>query len=175
MNTIMNPNEVSPLFMEDIEAIDFTMVKQKLQDEEEGLGWSTAQCNEAEADYKKFLALKRTYPEKEIVPNKQVDLFWHQHILDTQKYAEDCENIFGYFLHHFPYFGMSRICKTWSTHLRIPKVCMPSTLAISWKVKPQNAKRTTAARVASRSNVNRSQSKSIKPGGQIIAGRYHAG
>lgn len=22
------------------------------------------------------------------------------------EYAEDCQNIFGYFLHHFPYFGM---------------------------------------------------------------------
>ncbi|MCX7069356.1 MAG: hypothetical protein NTW85_16940 [Methylococcales bacterium] len=27
-------------------------------------------------------------------------------ILDTQKYQEDCELLFGYFLHHFPYFGM---------------------------------------------------------------------
>ena len=32
--------------------------------------------------------------------------FWHFHILDTLKYQEDCDNIFGYFLHHFPYFGM---------------------------------------------------------------------
>ena len=28
------------------------------------------------------------------------------HILDTRKYAEDCDKLFGYFLHHFPYFGM---------------------------------------------------------------------
>lgn len=35
-----------------------------------------------------------------------IDDFWHLHILDTQKYAEDCQVIFGYFLHHFPYFGM---------------------------------------------------------------------
>ena len=106
MNIAAISNETSSLFMEDINAIDFTMVKQKLGDKEEGLGWSGEQCDEAETEYKKFLALKRTYPEKEIVPNKQVDLFWHQHILDTQQYAKDCENIFGYFLHHFPYFGM---------------------------------------------------------------------
>ena len=31
---------------------------------------------------------------------------WHYHILDTEKYAEDCRDIFGYFVHHFPYFGM---------------------------------------------------------------------
>jgi hypothetical protein len=106
MDNTMIANGISPLFMEDINAIDFTMVKLKIQDKEEGLGWSATQCDEAEMEYKKFLALKRSYPEKEIVPNKQVDLFWHQHILDTQKYAEDCETVFGYFMHHFPYFGM---------------------------------------------------------------------
>jgi hypothetical protein len=97
----------STLFMQDINNINFIMVKLKLQDIEEGQGWSEEQCEEAELEYKKFLALKRTYPEKEIVPNKMVDIFWHQHILDTAKYAEDCETLFGYFVHHFPYFGMN--------------------------------------------------------------------
>jgi len=41
-----------------------------------------------------------------MVPSKEVDAFWHAHILDTMKYAEDCEEIFGYFLHHFPYLGL---------------------------------------------------------------------
>ena len=35
-----------------------------------------------------------------------IDEVWHQHILDTNAYAEDCERIFGHFLHHYPYFGM---------------------------------------------------------------------
>jgi hypothetical protein len=35
-----------------------------------------------------------------------MDLFWHYHILDTIKYAEDCALIFGRFLHHFPYLGL---------------------------------------------------------------------
>lgn len=106
INQTTTANGMSDIFMQDINAVNFTMVKLKIQDKEEGLGWSVVQCDEAEMEYKKFLALKRTFPEKEIVPNKQVDVFWHQHILDTRKYAEDCETIFGYFLHHFPYFGM---------------------------------------------------------------------
>jgi hypothetical protein len=93
--------------MDDINNVDFKMIKLKLQDKEEGQGWSASLCDETEIEYKKFLALKRTYPEKDIVPNKLIDMFWHQHILDTVKYAEDCENIFGYFMHHFPYFGMN--------------------------------------------------------------------
>jgi hypothetical protein len=97
----------SPHFVEDINEIDFTMIKLKLQDKEEGLGWTSSQCNEAEREYKRFLALKREYPEKDIVPHRQLDHFWHQHILDTEKYARDCQEIFGQFLHHYPYFGMN--------------------------------------------------------------------
>jgi len=99
--------EAAP-FMDDINAIDFTMVKLKLQEPPyEGHGWSASQTDMAEIEYKRFLALKRKYPEKDIVPHREVDLFWHQHILDTEKYAKDCEAIFGFFLHHFPYFGMN--------------------------------------------------------------------
>lgn len=95
------------IFMEDILTLDFSMVKLKIQDKEEGLGWSKELCEFAEIEYKRFLILKRTYPEAEIVPNQFIDAFWHQHILDTQKYQNDCKEIFGYFLHHYPYFGMN--------------------------------------------------------------------
>lgn len=42
----------------------------------------------------------------DIVPCKIVDEIWHQHILDTAAFREDCDAIFGRFLDHFPYFGM---------------------------------------------------------------------
>jgi hypothetical protein len=92
--------------LKQIEKIDFGMIKLKLQDSEDGNPWTTLQCEQAEADYKRFLALKKVYPNKEIVPNRVVDKFWHQHILDTVQYADDSQSVFGYFLHHFPYFGM---------------------------------------------------------------------
>jgi hypothetical protein len=47
-----------------------------------------------------------THPETTVAPSKEIDKFWHAHILDTMKYAEDCQQVFGYFLHHFPYFGL---------------------------------------------------------------------
>lgn len=100
-------NEFEMIFTSDIDALDLTMIKLKLQDKEEGQGWSRKQCDEAEKEYKCFLALKRKYPEKDIVPNGDIDKFWHQHILDTAKYAVDCQELFGYFLHHYPYFGMN--------------------------------------------------------------------
>lgn len=98
--------EAVELRMDDIATLDLSMIKLKLQDPEEGLGWTAVQCDEVEVEYKRYLALKRAYPDVEIVPNKLVDAFWHAHILDTQKYAEECSALFGYFLHHYPYFGM---------------------------------------------------------------------
>lgn len=41
-----------------------------------------------------------------MTPSEPLDDIWHAHILDTKKYAEDCDKIFGKFLHHFPYLGM---------------------------------------------------------------------
>jgi hypothetical protein len=48
----------------------------------------------------------KLFPEEDTAPLADVDTFWHYHILDTMKYATDCERVFGYFLHHYPYVGM---------------------------------------------------------------------
>lgn len=89
-----------------IEQLDLGPIKVKLMESEEGEGWSREQVNVAEKWYKRFLFLCLQYPSSSIVPAKVLDTFWHYHILDTQKYAEDSQNIFGRFLHHFPYFGI---------------------------------------------------------------------
>ncbi len=89
-----------------IEALDLDPIKFKLMDHEEGQGWSREYTEKMAIAYKRFLTLLVTHPETPIAPSKDIDKFWHGHILDTMKYAEDCEKIFGYFLHHFPYFGM---------------------------------------------------------------------
>ena len=89
-----------------IQALDLDPIKFKLMDPEEGQGWSREYVDHMEIEYRRFLTLSVKYPEETIAPSKDIDKFWHGHILDTIKYAEDCENVFGYFLHHFPYFGM---------------------------------------------------------------------
>jgi hypothetical protein len=89
-----------------IDALDLDCIKLKLMDAEEGQGWSRDYADRMELAYRRFLALMVKFPDATIAPAKDVDKFWHGHILDTIKYAEDCERTFGYFLHHFPYFGM---------------------------------------------------------------------
>ena len=89
-----------------IQALDLEPIKLKLADPEEGQGWSREYVERMELAYKRFLTLLVKFPHETIAPTKDVDKFWHAHILDTQKYAVDCDSVFGYFLHHFPYFGM---------------------------------------------------------------------
>lgn len=67
--------------------------------------WDIQQTNQAISSYLMFLLLVYLYPNSELVPNQEIDRVWHYHILDTMKYAEDCEMLFGRFIHHFPYFG----------------------------------------------------------------------
>lgn len=90
----------------EIDTLDLEPILVKLMDSTEGEGWTLKQARETEVWYKRFLYLNLIYPNRSIVPTKAIDMFWHYHILDTEKYAEDCQNVFGYFLHHFPYFGM---------------------------------------------------------------------
>lgn len=86
--------------------LDLANVRMKLEDTEEGKGFTPEQSALAEGEYRKFLALHLMFADADIVPCHIVDDIWHQHILDTIAYREDCHAIFGRFLDHFPYFGM---------------------------------------------------------------------
>jgi len=89
-----------------IAALDLDPIKVKLMHAESGEGWSLEKANAAEAEYRRFLILMKKFPHEQTAPLFDVDTFWHYHILDTLKYAQDCEQVFGYFLHHFPYIGL---------------------------------------------------------------------
>lgn len=90
-----------------VRRIDLTMVKSKLcQPAPEGKSWTPQKADTIEEAYKIFLLMTATVTEYPVVPTLDVDAMWHQHILDTRAYAKDCQNVFGEFLHHFPYFGL---------------------------------------------------------------------
>ncbi|MET0322798.1 MAG: hypothetical protein ABW069_18920 [Duganella sp.] len=89
-----------------IAQLDLDPIKVKLMHKESGEGWSLERVNAVEFEYRRFLILMKKYPHEATSPLVDVDTFWHYHILDTMKYAADCDAVFGYFLHHFPYIGM---------------------------------------------------------------------
>ena len=86
--------------------LDLEPIKFSLSQREDGPNWSLNKAETLEIWYRRFLYLSSIYNEKVLVPSKDIDMFWHTHILDTQKYISDCENLFGRYIHHFPYFGM---------------------------------------------------------------------
>lgn len=89
-----------------ISALDLEPIKTKLMHKESGEGWSLEHATAVETEYRRFLYLAKVFPNEDIAPLVDVDTFWHYHILDTMKYARDCEEVFGYFKHHYPYLGL---------------------------------------------------------------------
>ena len=71
-------------------------------------GWTDERADAAQLEYVRFLTLLQKKPGFMLVPwldangRDDLDQFWHQHILDTQKYAADCGAIFGRMIHHNP-------------------------------------------------------------------------
>ncbi len=98
----MNTNDLFDAVMQ----LDLEPIKMKLMHVASGEGWSLEKANAVEKEYRRFLCLMKMYPDEDTAPLVDVDTFWHYHILDTMKYAADCEQAFGYFLHHYPYVGM---------------------------------------------------------------------
>ncbi len=97
---------ISNLDFQAIAELDLEPIKVKLMHKESGEGWSLEMATSVEADYRRFLYLMKMHPNEEAAPLMDVDIFWHYHILDTMKYAADCDKVFGYFKHHFPYIGL---------------------------------------------------------------------
>lgn len=88
-----------------VEKLDFMTQNEKLISYS---GWKSEKVMAVEALYKEWLILHKVYGDKfALAPNKALDEYWHYHILDTKKYMADCDLVFGYYLHHYPYFGLT--------------------------------------------------------------------
>ena len=90
-----------------IQTLDLEAVKLRVMDTELGEGWNREYADSIELAYKNYLTMLVKYPDdaEDIMLSKDVDEFWHTHILQTIKYTEDCQNMFGNFLHHEPHIG----------------------------------------------------------------------
>jgi len=99
--------------------IDLRMINAKVMRKN---NWTQQRTDDAEKAYRDFLA------SGEPVPSPDADVFWHQHILDTNKYADDCNAVFGKFLHHVPSYvdeTCDNMCKrpTVLDHSRSAQTC----------------------------------------------------
>jgi hypothetical protein len=56
-------------------------------------------------EFKRFLALPLLYPGRQefpFVPSLRLDALWHAFILNTPRYREFCERVYGQYLDHLP-------------------------------------------------------------------------
>lgn len=90
---------------EKIRNLDLGAIKFKLLYEDSEVDWSEKRVDEVEAEYRRFLALADEGNGRPTSPSRNIDVFWHQHILDTEKYYNDMMLVFGHMMHHFPYLG----------------------------------------------------------------------
>ena len=86
-----------------VNSLDFEQMNSKLVD---FYGWSKEDVSLMNDYYKKWLAIHVCYSDLATAPSAKLDEYWHMHILDTKKYMEDCQFVFGKYLHHYPYFGL---------------------------------------------------------------------
>jgi hypothetical protein len=64
--------------------------------------WTLSDAEHCCQLYKNFLFLLKKNLPIFLVPTREIDEFWHNHILYTKKYHHDCMQIFGHYLHHEP-------------------------------------------------------------------------
>jgi len=90
-----------------IHALDLESVKLRMMDAELGEGWTREYADSIEVAFKHYLTMLVKYQDdaEDIMLSKDVDEFWHTHILQTVKYSQDCQAVFGTYLHHNPHIG----------------------------------------------------------------------
>lgn len=100
------PSQSFEIFLQKAHQLDLDPIAYQLMQSKAGSYWTEPRVVKAIAQYLAFLYLHDRYPHLQLAPSLDIDQVWHCHILDTQKYAEDCELLFGYMIHHFPYLGL---------------------------------------------------------------------
>jgi len=89
-----------------LEQLDLSYIANKMCDASYPLPrWRPELIKVCEKLYKRFLWLNVKYPGHGLVPTLEIDEFWHNHILYTKDYTNDCQQLFGHYLHHQPSDG----------------------------------------------------------------------
>lgn len=95
-------SEQFPSFMD----ADLGAVKAKIRQEMQRgvVGWDDKKCDLMEILYKRWMICAEEHGQGiPFVPTKDIDIFWHYHILHTRQYMADCKKYFGRYIHHNPH------------------------------------------------------------------------
>lgn len=96
----------SDIFLQKAQYLDLSSIASVLMESEVDPRWSQTQAIEASAQYLAFLYLVDRYPHLQLIPDSNIAQVWHYHLLDAEKYTEDCQMLFGYRIDCFPYLDL---------------------------------------------------------------------
>jgi hypothetical protein len=87
-----------------IDATDFGNVRRKVRDDlaEQGITADEGYLNEGILALKQYYAIALLDPRNMHAISKELDPFWHAHILHTEEYVEFCKRVMHYYMHHAP-------------------------------------------------------------------------
>lgn len=100
---ILQPTNDAKLFPESFGTINTVNIERRLKSKLPDL--SEIDIKDLIIEYKKFLLLFSLYgnTDRVLAPGYLVDEVWHEHILHSKQYYDDCMNVFnGTILHHYP-------------------------------------------------------------------------
>ena len=67
--------------------------------------WSLEHRQRGLRRYEMWLHLKQRHPKQRLAPTRDIDLFWHLHMLSPVAYHRDCMRLFGRLMDHDGGFG----------------------------------------------------------------------
>ncbi len=67
--------------------------------------WTEEQRLRSLRRYRMWLGLKQRHPRARLAPTRDIDLFWHLHMLAPVAYQRDCARLFGRVLDHDGGYG----------------------------------------------------------------------
>ena len=104
MLTIINPSEMpSDTVPQALVSVDLLGASYRSDTFPED--WSREQRETSLQRYFKWLQLKLRHPKARLAPTRDIDLFWHLHMLSPVAYHRDCMRLFGRLLDHDGGFG----------------------------------------------------------------------
>ena len=87
-------------FLKKLQTLNWQTIRHHLLNSDEGRDFTPAQAAHAIWQYGLFLFLARQYPGIRLVPTEEIDAVLHAHIATARQYHNDCQTLFGGFVHH---------------------------------------------------------------------------
>jgi len=94
-------------FIQRVRSLKISSLVDQLNHSPRSANWTEKEMRKTIAQYFAFLYLVDHYPNLALVPTQNIDHIWQCHILDTEKYAMDCQILFNRFVHRFSFLEFS--------------------------------------------------------------------